>query len=252
VTTNNDQNLAEEKAQEIADLAWKLRWDFLAEVLPVREAVAEAIQSKDGPMVLADVADNPTGGASGDSAFILKELLRVGACDAVIATIADPEAVDMSIETGVGNRVTMTIGGKTDNYHGKPVEVDCKVKTISDGVFVHKGLMNTGRQVCMGRTAVIDCDGVDIILVEQKTPPHDLQLYRSVGIDPTDKSIIVVKSSVHFRASHEPIAKKIIEVDGPGLSSPRLAAFPFKKIPRPIFPLDTDMPGITELKKMEW
>jgi len=63
---------------------------------------------------------------------------------------------------------------------------------------------------------------------------------RSVGIDPQHKKIVVVKSSVHYRAAYEPIAKEIIEIDGPGLSSPNLSRFEFKHIRRPIFPLDTD------------
>lgn len=250
VTTNNDQNLAEEKAQELADLAWKLRRDFLAETLSVQDAVAEAMQAKEGPIVLADIADNPTGGAAGDSTVILKELLEAGADDVVIATLADPEAVARAIEAGVGNQVTMMIGGKTDQYHGKPVEVSGRVKIISDGVFIHKGPMGTSKEGRMGKTVLLNCEGIEIILVEQRIPPHDLQLYRSIGIEPTDKKIIVVKSSVHFRAAHEPIAKKIIEVDGLGLTSPRLATFPFKKIRRPIFPLDTEMLGIIEPKKM--
>jgi microcystin degradation protein MlrC len=81
--------------------------------------------------------------------------------------------------------------------------------------------------------------------------PTDLEFYRHIGIEPTKRKILVVKSGVHFRASHESIARKIIEVDAPGLNSPRLAGFTFKKIQRPIFPLDPEMLGIVELKKFE-
>jgi microcystin degradation protein MlrC len=72
-----------------------------------------------------------------------------------------------------------------------------------------------------------------------------------LGIDLASKRFIVVKSSVHFRAAHEPVAAEIIELDAPGLSSPRLTGFGFKNIRRPIFPLDIDMLGITELKTMD-
>jgi microcystin degradation protein MlrC len=101
----------------------------------------------------------------------------------------------------------------------------------------------------MGRTVVFECAGIDVIVTEKRVQPVDLELYRSVGINPAEKKIIVVKSAVHFRAAHEPIAKKIIEVDAPGIHSARLSAFKYKRLRRPIFPLDIEMLGITELKK---
>ena len=103
----------------------------------------------------------------------------------------------------------------------------------------------------MGRTAVLNVAGNEVIVTTKRLQPLDLQLYRSLGIEPTEKKFIVVKSSVHYRAAHEPIAREVIELDTPGLTSPRLAGFGFKKIRRPIFPLDMEMLGITELKKMD-
>jgi microcystin degradation protein MlrC len=111
--------------------------------------------------------------------------------------------------------------------------------------------MGTGAETEMGRTAVLRIGGVDVIVTEKRLQPTDLELYRSLGIEPTEKRFIVVKSSVHYRAAHEPIAKEVIELDTPGLTSPRLSGFGFKKIRRPIFPLDLEMLGITELKSME-
>ncbi len=250
VTTNNDAGLAEEKAQEIADLIWSLRRDFLVRPTPVREALREAMKAK-GPYVLADIGDNPGGGAPSDGTFVLKAMLEMGVRDAVLAVMWDPEAVAKAIEAGVGNKVTLRVGGKTDEFHGKPVEVTGKVRIISDGRFQHKGPMMTGVWTEMGRTVVLECNGIDLILAERRLQPTDLQLYRSIGIEPTEKRIIVVKSSVHYRASHEPIAEKVIELDTPGLTSPRLAGLPFKKIRRPIFPLDPSMLGIVELKGFE-
>lgn len=251
VTTNNDPQLAEGKAEEIADLMWSLRTDFLVKPMPVREALTEATAAPEGPYVLADIGDNPGGGTPCDGTVVLKAMLDLGVKDAVLAVMCDPEAVATAIEAGVGNTVTMEVGGKTDEFHGKPIEVSGTVRTISDGRFQHRGPMMTGVWMDMGRTVVVDCQGVEVIFTEKRLQPTDLQLYRSVGIEPEDKQIIVVKSSVHYRASHEPIAKKVIELDTPGLTSPRLASIPFKKIRRPIFPLDVEMLGIVELKTME-
>ncbi len=249
VTTNNDLDLAIEKAKELSQLAWRLRRHFLAEVVPVHEAVAEAIQASSGPVVLADHADNPGGGAPCDGTVILGELLSKSAENAVVALIADPEVVDRAIKAGRGKTISLKIGGKTDRLHGKPLEVTGEVKVISDGRFISKGPMGTGMEVDLGRTVVFQSGGIDIIVTEKRFQPTTLELYRSLGIEPTEKKIIVVKSAVHFRASHEPIAKKIIEVDAPGIHSARLSAFRYRKLRRPIFPLDPELLGIAELRK---
>jgi len=249
VTTNNNLELAKEKAKRLSQLAWRLRRHFLAEVVPVHEAVTEAIRATEGPVVLADHADNPGGGAPCDGTVILEELLNSDAENAVVALIADPEAVDEAITAGKNKTVTMKIGGKTDRLHGRPLEVTGEVRVISDGKFISKGPMGTGMEVNLGRTVVFRSGGVDIIITEKRFQPTTLELYRSLGIEPGEKKILVVKSAVHFRASHESIAKKIIEVDAPGIHSARLSAFRYRKLRRPIFPLDPEMLGITELKK---
>jgi microcystin degradation protein MlrC len=152
---------------------------------------------------------------------------------------------------GVGNAVEVELGGHTDDLHGKPLRVTGRVRTLSEGKYIVKGPMGTGSESDMGATAVLDIAGNDVIVTTKRLQPLDLNLYRSLGIEPTEKRFIVVKSSVHYRAAHEPIAKEVIELDTPGLTSPRLAGFGFKRIRRPIFPLDFEMLGITELKSMD-
>ncbi|MDQ1278832.1 MAG: hypothetical protein QG670_92 [Thermoproteota archaeon] len=252
VTSNNNLTLAQEKANQLADLAWKLRRDFLADIVPPREAVAEAIASPEGPIVLADHADNPGGGSPCDGTIILKTLLDMKAENAVLAVIADPDAVNKLVKAGIGKTLTIKLGGKTDKLHGPPINVTGTVKLISDGTFLPNGPMSSGLESHLGKTVVFKCSGVDVIVTEKRLQPTDLELYRSLGIDPTKKKIIVVKSAVHFRAAHEPIAKKIIEVDAPGIHSARLSAFKYKKLRRPIYPLDVEMLGIAELKRSFW
>jgi microcystin degradation protein MlrC len=249
VTTNNDMKLAQYKADELSAYLWRRRRSFLADVTPVEEAVEEAVKTSAGPVILADLADNPGGGAPCDGTIILQALLKTGAVDALVAVIADPESVAKAVEAGVGSTVTLKVGGKTDRLHGDPVEMTGTVKTISDGRFMPTGPMATGLETSIGRTVLLRCVGVDVILSEKPYAPTSLALYRSLGIDPEDKKIIVVKSAVHFRAAHEPIAKRIIEVDAPGIHGARLAAFNYKKVRRPIFPLDAEMLGIAELNK---
>ncbi len=248
VTTNNYPTVAQQTADQLAALAWKLRRDFLADVVPPTEAVAEAMAAPAGPVVLADHADNPGGGAPCDGTVLLQTLLAQGAENAVLAVLADPAAVATLVAAGVGVTVTLPLGGRTDRLHGPPLTVTGTVKLISDGTFWPQGPMASGLASSMGRTVVFTVQGVDVIVTEKRIQPTDLELYRCVGIEPTRKQILAVKSAVHFRASHEPIATKIIEVDTPGIHSTRLAAFNYQKLRRPICPLDVELLGIAELK----
>jgi microcystin degradation protein MlrC len=231
-------------------MAWNMRRDFLVSPTPIKEALRQVKVSKSKPIVLADIGDNPGGGAPEDGTIVLKETLEESLSEGVIAAIWDPDSVKEAIKAGEGNKVKLLLGGHTDEMHGPPLDVYGTVKHISDGKFINEGPMGTGSESDMGPTAVIEIGGNEVIVISNRLQPLDLMLYKSLEIDPTKKSFIVVKSSVHYRASHEPIAAQVIELDTPGLTSPRLASFGFKNIRRPIFPLDVELLGITELKTM--
>jgi microcystin degradation protein MlrC len=141
----------------------------------------------------------------------------------------------------VGARVTLDIGGKVDDRHGAPVSVTGTVRTLSDGRFVHRGPMMHGLPGRLGPTAVLDVNDIRVILISYRWQTLDPEMIRFVGIDPLLEKILVVKSTIHYRAAFEPIAKEIIEVDAPGLSSSNLSRFPYRRIRRPIFPLDPDL-----------
>lgn len=240
VVTDDDQALAERLAGRLARVAWEHRHEFIHAALPVKDAVAKALAAEGRPIVLADMADNTGGGAAGDGTEILRELLRVGARSAVVACIWDREAVQQCLKAGVGARVTLDVGGKVDDRHGAPVRVTGTVRTLSDGRFVHRGPMMTGLPGRLGPTAVLDVDDVKVILISYRWQTLDPEMIRFVGIDPLLEKILVVKSTIHYRAAFEPIAREIIEVDAPGLSSSNLSRFDFRRIRRPIFPLDPD------------
>jgi microcystin degradation protein MlrC/RimJ/RimL family protein N-acetyltransferase len=240
VVTDGDRALAERLADELAQTAWDHRREFVHRGLPVQDAVARALAAEGRPIVLADMADNTGGGAAGDGTEILRELLRVGARSAVVACLWDPEAVAACVQAGVGSRVTLAVGGKVDDRHGAPLTVTGTVRTLSDGRFVHKGPMLRGLPGRLGPTAVLEVDGVRVILISLRWQTLDPEMLRFVGIEPTEEKIVVVKSTIHYRAAFEPIAREILEVDAPGLSSSNLGRFRFTRIRRPIFPLDPD------------
>jgi microcystin degradation protein MlrC len=240
VVTDGAPELAESLAEELARTAWARRHEFAHQGLSVKDAVAHALAADGRPIVLADMADNTGGGAAGDGTEVLRELLRVGARSAVVACLWDPAAVQECVRAGVGARLTLHVGGKVDDRHGAPLEVTGTVRTLSDGRFVHKGPMMRGLPGRLGPTAVLEVDGVKVILISLRWQTLDPEMLRFVGIEPTEEKIVVVKSTIHYRAAFEPIAREIVEVDAPGLSSSNLTRFAFKRIRRPIFPLDAD------------
>jgi microcystin degradation protein MlrC len=238
VVTDNDPALARHYADQLARFMWEMRREFIPDLPTPQEAVRRAMAAPKRPVVLSDQGDNPGGGAPEDGTILLKALLDAGAKNAAVAVIADPEAAAQAIEAGKDTEITLTIGGKRDTLHGAPITVTGVVRNITDGIYRNKGPMGTGVQMEMGPTAVFDVNGVEILLTTKRVQPTDLEIFRSQGIEPTEKQMLMVKSNVHFRAAFTPIAAEIIDVDTPGLTTNHLDQIPYKRLQRPIFPFD--------------
>jgi microcystin degradation protein MlrC len=246
VTADDDEAHARDAANRLARYLWSIRDEFKVQPKPVDQAVTDAMNSPDKPVVLADISDNPGGGGPADGTVLLAALLRIGATNTALVPVVDPESVEVAKQAGEGNAVSLELGGKTDDMHGAPLDVSGRVVRLTDGKFVHKGPMNTGVQVDLGDTAVVELDGqnggkVQVVVTSLRYQPTDLEVLRSQGIEPTEQQILVVKSSVHFRAAFTPIAAEIVEVDTPGLTNPDLTKLEFKKLKRPIYPFEPDM-----------
>jgi microcystin degradation protein MlrC len=236
VTTNDDQELAEEKASQLEKLAWNLREGFLPDrvLVSLEVAMEEALSATEGPTILADEGDNAAGGGPGDGTYILSELKNADWPDAALI-IRDPEAVRDAARAGIGKEVNLLVGGKSDNLHGRPVEIKGVVRALSDGTYVDPRQRTVVR---MGTTAVIRCRSTDLVLTEYMAIQAEPAPFLSVGIDPSRRKIIVVKSAHAFRQQYEKFAKLILEVDTPGITSPNVFRFTYRKVRRPIYPLD--------------
>ncbi len=234
---DGDSERAEAAARRVADLAWAERDRFAIKNVSVDEGVARAVAAPRGPVLLVDVGDNIGGGGPGDGTILLRALMDAKATGTVVA-IADREAVAAAINAGVGAQVRTSVGGKVDRRHGDPVPITGRVRAITDGRYVNKGPYMTGARVQMGHCAVVEVDGIELLLTERRTSPFDLEQLRSVGIEPTQQRFIVVKAAIAWRAAYEPIAAEIIEVDTPGVTSTNLTQFSFVHLRRPIYPLD--------------
>lgn len=224
--------LAAQVADDVAALALSLQPQFEVPVVPVELAVAEALAAPDGPTVLVDAADNIGGGSPGDGTVVLRELLRQGARGAVV-TVVDPEAVAAAVAAGVGGRVRMPVGGRTDSHHGEPVEVDAVVATLTDGSYVHTGSYMTGQVADMGRTAVLHAGGTEVVVYERRMMPFDAAQLRSLGIEPSERHVLVVKSAVAWRAAYGEMARRSIIVDTPGVCASDLTTLAYTRAPQP-------------------
>lgn len=156
----------------------------------------------------------------------------------MVGVLADPQAVAAAHEAGVGKTIDVDIGGKVDDRHGKTIRTKAYVRLLSDGEFTFMGEMGQGAKGHLGRMAVLVVGGVEIVLAERRNQLRDMEMLRCVGIEPTRRKLIVVKSAVHFRADFAPIADRIFDADTPGIHRPDFSMFTYRKLRRPIYPLD--------------
>jgi microcystin degradation protein MlrC len=215
--------------------------NWIVHPTPPEEAVRRAMAAPRGPVILADIADSGAGGTAGDATVTFKTLLDMGARSAAVCSISDQEAINICLAAGVGAEVSMLVGGKRDKLHGDPVPVTGKVRLIHEGSFVRQGPMGRGVLQTVGRCVVLEIGGrggIELMLTEHRAHPNDLQYFRAFGIEPTERQMLVLKSAAHYRAAFDPIAVETIEVDAPGITSPRLERYPYQNIRRPIYPLD--------------
>ncbi len=238
VTADGDEALARATAEEIGRAMWERREEFRVRLTPLPEAIDHALRTGEGPVVLADGSDNPGGGAPCDGTVMLQALIEADVPRSTVAIITDPQAVAQAIAAGVGEQVTLQVGGKTDDRHGPTLTLTGYVRLIADGRFANRGPMYTGIEADMGRTVVFVVGGVEVILTEQRIQPYDCQALRCVGIEPRERLLIGLKSAVHFRADFGPIATAIFEVDTPGVHNPDVTRLEFRRLRRPMWPLD--------------
>ncbi|HEY2910369.1 MAG TPA: M81 family metallopeptidase [Gemmataceae bacterium] len=236
---DGDRALAERKAKEIAEQMWAVREQLNVEPPQSAEAVRKAIAAQKPPVVLVDIGDNIGGGSAGDGTVLLAELLKQKAKGFVVV-LYSPEAVKKAKAVGIGGTLEAAVGGAIDRMHGEPVKVRGTVRLLHDGHWIETEARHGGkRQNNQGHTAVLDLgDGNALVVNSLRTPPFSLGQLTSLGIDPKESRILVVKAAVAYKAAYAPIAGEIIEVDTPGLTAINPARFEYHRIRRPLYPLE--------------
>ncbi|MFB9355551.1 M81 family metallopeptidase [Sneathiella chinensis] len=242
IVTDGDRAQADRIRDRILAKAWELREDFIYKHSPLEERVAEAKTMTDGPVILLDHADNCGSGATQDVMTVIAEILRQDLEDVAVAAVWDPAAVQEMQKAGIGSKITLKLGGKSDmpsiGEVGEPLEVTGTVKVLTNGEWTVHGPMYTGVNVFMGPTAVLDTGNMEIVIVSNHHEPWDIGVFTSVGIQPQHKRYLVLKSRIHYRAGFAPIGKATLTLDGKGVTTSDNNLLDYKNVRRPIYPLD--------------
>ncbi len=234
VYTDGDGAAAAALARRLADELVAMR-DALQPAQPgIDEALDQALAAPRGPVVMADGADNPGGGAAGDSTFVLRRLIERGIAPAVLGPLWDPGAVRIAFEAGVGARLPMRLGGKVSPLSGDPLDAVFEVKSLQRDM-VMTGL--AGTPVALGDCALLETAGVQVAVISLRNQAMGTDLFTGLGCELATQRVVVVKSSQHFHAAYSKIASQVIYVSAPGSVTADLRSLPYRKVTRPRWPL---------------
>ncbi|NML99089.1 M81 family metallopeptidase [Paraburkholderia sp. RP-4-7] len=225
VVTDNDEATAQRIAAQLGQELWDMREAARPAHLSIDDALDRALAGDGGPVVLADLADNPGGGAPCDSTFILRRLIERGIADVALGCMYDIGAVQVCREAGVGTRLTLRIGGKLGVSSGAPLDLTVTVRALKDEH--HQSMGATARPLRSAAWVSTD-DNIDIVLMTVREQTFAPTAFTELGIDLASKRIVVVKSSQHFHAKFAPIAREVLYVSTPGALTPDFVNIPYR------------------------
>jgi microcystin degradation protein MlrC len=245
ITTDNDMKGAERLRDELLAAAWAQREAFVYKLEPLEESVARAKAMSEGPVFLLDHYDNAASGGPMDTTRVLAEIMRQQLDNVAAFGIFDPQAVQQCIAAGIGETISLSIGGKQKMpmcpEPSEPLQVTGRVKAIVDGKYRAKGPMAAGTQQDMGHAVVLDTGRVEIVLFSRHVEPFDVNTLLSLGIDPMQKRYVMLKSRIHWRAGMSHLAKAVVECAGVGVCTSDYGQHKFERLRRPIYPLDPQL-----------
>lgn len=249
VVTDNDLPLAERLSEELADKVWELRDDLLKrDSIPIAEAVKRAVDAERALVILSDTGDSVYGGATGDSNCLLKEMLTQEITEPALVPMVDAEVVEKAINAGVGETITVMIGGKLDTNFCQPVEITAKVYRIGGGIISSTSRLpvsgkkganeEMAKSFDMGRAVLLEVGSIKIVVSEEQGigGNHPI-VYEHFGLNPGDAKMVVLKTASNWQCFQEYISE-VIRADTPGSTMSNLKQFNWKHLPRPIYPFD--------------
>ena len=232
-----DARVVEAAVEDLRGRVADAERDFALELWTPDDAVARARERGEPgrPVVLADTQDNPGAGGNGDTTGLLAALVRQQARDATLGLLVDGEAAKRAHEAGIGATLPFSLGGRSRILGDAPFAGEFTVERLGDGRFTCAGPMFKGFRMTLGPMALLRsraAPGVRVVLATKKCQAADQEMFRHVGVEPAKERLLALKSSVHFRADFQPIAKEVLVVRSPGPALADPADFQWTKLRR--------------------
>ncbi|MEZ6090858.1 MAG: MlrC C-terminal domain-containing protein [Pirellulaceae bacterium] len=239
VVTDNDASLAEREAIRIAESFWPNRHRMNVPLISLDEMADRMMQPSRGTIAIVDAADATSSGASGDSNAILRKLVERGYRGRTLLPIVDAPAVEQAFAAGIGATIRTCVGGTLDTGRFQPLSMEGKVRHLADGLFRSESF---GEVWDSGRSAILECGGFTLAISSRAVSLYDRSFFYSLGQNPRSFDAVVVKSPHCQHHMFADWCQEMLHVDAPGSSSANLVYLGHTRCPRPMFPLDDDVP----------
>jgi microcystin degradation protein MlrC len=238
VVTDQDRDLGQRYADELAAYLWEQRANFEAQLVSIDEAVAHTAKAT-GPIGLLDMGDNVGGGSPADGTLLIHALTQAGVSRSFVC-LYDPGSVEQVLAAGRGARLTLRMGGKTDAHHGPPLEAQVTIESLHDGKFHESQVRHSGQShYDMGTTAIVRTDaGQTLMLTSRRMAPFSLAQLTSCSLDPRSFRALVIKGVHAPVAAYAPVCSELIRVDTPGSTRADMTKLTYHHRRRPLFPFE--------------
>jgi len=243
---DGDEGAAKRACAKLARRGWTERTRHTRRLLSLDEAAALSVSAGEGkvaPVIFSDAGDNPGGGGRGSTAYTLRALHEARAQGVVLGLFVDPALAAEAQALGEGAHFH-AVFNRDESEFSRRFESGATVRKLTDGKGKGRRGTMAGRLFDLGPTALLELDdsGMRVVVISLRRQCHEPRTLEMHGIDIAAAKTVVVKSRGHFRAGFDEFFPndRIFEVDSPGLTSPVLTNFAWKRLPRPTYPLDQD------------
>jgi microcystin degradation protein MlrC len=247
VTARHDRRAAEALAREIAEFGWANRARFYPRLTALNDAVAKAVaagRDRSSPaLAFADVADNPGGGGRGNTTFLLRAFCDAGVQKGLLGVLYDPPLAAEAHRYGLHYQFDARFNRAETTKYSEPWTAPARVVSLTDGNCIGRRGIYAGMRLELGPCAALQVGGLTVVVISHRVQCADPIFFEMMGLDIGAARLVAVKSRGHFRGGFDEFfgPDQIVEVDLPGLTSPMLNRFDWKRLPRPVIPLDDNV-----------
>jgi microcystin degradation protein MlrC len=228
-----EQNAVNQAVEQLTRAVMLREANFTGTLYDINAAIRQAMATSTTaakPVILADTQDNPGGGGNGDTVAILAALLQYEVEDAVLGALFDPEVAAQAHASGEGAAIHVALGAKSGFSGEQPLTGTFFVERLGDGNFLGTGPFYRGCKIQLGPMALLRKGGIRVVVCSRKLQAADQSIFRHLGVNPAAHKILVLKSSVHFRADFASLAAEILMVEAPGPNVADPAKLSFQKL----------------------